>query len=520
MFEDTFDKNKFYEPFEVKVAAEIWMDNTSLLHLELLEKTTGEPLSQLTLGRYKQSEVAEGVDSGHSTPTKLESLRQQLQSANLTDHATRTDDIPPERHQPEAVPSDATSDSSVGGSGAKPVVLLLNDEYGTSKGGISTIHFQMGRLTASKGAKVYSTVLKADGKDKAAAAVKGARVELIFPNKFDGDDRTPELKWLTFDHQIRYRNLPSKVDFIVGHVNITSNAARRIKNDRLPGAKLVQVTHVIPEDTSHHKSKEKVLGIQKEHASILKDLQDATVVVSVGLRIHDYYTHQTKQVKQQKMIEFLPKPSDIFIKANMEPPEDTDTRVVLSIGRVKGVERLKGYDLSARSMGDVIEELPNTKWRLCGFKEEDFEDTKNIINANKGMGKFEFTPLEYCTQEELCKEMGKADVVLMVSRAEPFGLVGLEAIAAGVPAVVSSKSGLAELLEAQHKIDGDLDFTHPIVEISGDDEEDAARLTRHIKKILKDRPTEFKIAKRLKQKLLDSKYWEKSYKNFLEVFGL
>ncbi|XP_078585414.1 uncharacterized protein LOC144867384 [Branchiostoma floridae x Branchiostoma japonicum] len=402
--------------------------------------------------------------------------------------------------------------------GGKPVVLMLNDEYGTSKGGISTIHRQTARFLALKGAKVYSTVLQANQKDKDDAAADG--VQLIFPRTED-DDETPNLKWLTRQHLTYYPHLPEDVDFIVGHVNITSRAAKRIKEDRLPDAKLAQVTHVIPENTSHYKSTERVQEIAKEHASILDDLKDASVVVSVGPRLHDYYTHQTKQVKQLKRIQFLPKPSDIFSKANMEPPAETDTRVVLSIGRVKGVERLKGYDLSARSMGDVIEELPNTKWRLCGIKKGDFEKTQEIINANKGKFEFvPFTPLEYCTQEELCEEMGRADVVLMPSRAEPFGLVGLEAIAAGVPTVVSSKSGLAEFLKAQYKIDGDLDFTHPIVEISGDDHEDVARLKTRIVQILKNRSTEFKVAQRLKQKLLDSKYWEESNKNFLHVFGL
>eukprot|EP00058_Branchiostoma_floridae_P023273 XP_002608763.1 hypothetical protein BRAFLDRAFT_73982 [Branchiostoma floridae] len=442
-----------------------------------------------------------------------------LHLADNKDHNNRTEDLhPPKTLQPEAVLSDIRTDSSAAGFGARPVVLLLNDEYGTAKGGISTIHRQMASFLALKGAKVYSTVLYANQRDKDDADTDG--VQLIFPQTED-DDTTFNLTWLTRHHLTYYPHLPPDVDFIVGHVNITSRAAKRIKDNRLPAAKLTQVTHVIPEDTSHFKSTERVQEIAKEHANILDDLKDARVVISVGPRLHDYYTHQTKQVKQLKRIQFLPKPSDIFSKANMEPPADTDTRVVLSIGRVKGVERLKGYDLSARSMGDVIEELPNTKWRLCGIKKGDFEKTQEIINANKGKFDFvPFTPLEYCTQEELCEEMGRADVVLMPSRAEPFGLVGLEAIAAGVPTVVSSKSGLAEFLKAQYKIDGDLDFTHPIVEISGDDQEDAARLKTRIVQILNDRSTEFKVAQRLKRKLLDSKYWEESNKNFLHVFGL
>ncbi|XP_078621694.1 uncharacterized protein LOC144887987 [Branchiostoma floridae x Branchiostoma japonicum] len=332
------------------------------------------------------------------------------------------------------------------GSGDKPVVLLLNDEYGIRKGGISTINREIGCLLASKGAEVLCTVLNATQQDKDDAAADGIR--LIFPATFERDPRKPELHWLTFDHQARYPNLPSHVDFIVGHVNITSHAARRIK-DRFPGAKLVQVTHVMPEDTSHYKGVERVLSIGKESDNILDDLRHADMIFSVGPLMYDYYKHQTKQRKRPHH-ELLPKPSDIFINLHPEPPLGTETKVVLSIGRVKGVERLKGFDLAAKSMWDVMKELTNTKWRLRGVTKEDFKDSQEIINANKDKVEFiPFTPLEYGTQEELRDDMGRADVVLMPSRAEPFGLVGLEAIAAGVPVVISHKSGLAKFLTKQ-----------------------------------------------------------------------
>ncbi|XP_035660379.1 uncharacterized protein LOC118405086 [Branchiostoma floridae] len=515
MFEDTLETNKFYEPFEVMVTADIWMDNTSLLHLELLKDTSDEaeetePLSQLILGRYKRSRIAEGVDSGHSTPTELESVRRHLESTKLTDHYNRTDDLhPPQTLQPEAVLSDIRPDSSAAGSGAKPVVLLLSDEYGTSKGGVSTIHRQMASFLALKGAKVYSTVLDANQRDKDDAAADG--VELIFPDTVKGDDRKPDLKWLTFDHQSRFPNLPTNVDFIVGHVNITSRAAKHIKAQRLPRAKIVQVTHVIPEDVARYKSEEKELSIQEEKAGIEDDLQHADVVVSVGPLVYDYYKNEMRQEEGHQM--FLPEPSAIFQNTQVKYI-DTETKVVLSIGRVKGVERVKGYDLAAKTMSRVIEELPNTKWRGRGISHEDFPESKAIIQANMKKGTFQFTPLKYGTQEDLSKDMQQAHVVLMPSRAEPFGLVGLEAIAAGVPVLVSHKSGLAWFLRE------DSDFDRPIVEIEDDDDKAAETLAKRIIKVLKDGGKEFEAANKLKKRLLASKYWKASHSKFLEIFGL
>ncbi|XP_035692133.1 uncharacterized protein LOC118426707 [Branchiostoma floridae] len=393
------------------------------------------------------------------------------------------------------------------GPGAKPVVLLLNDEYGTAKGGISTVHCQMAVLLASNGAEVYSTVLSATEDDEKDAATNG--VKLIFPTTSERDKREPCLDWLTFDHKARYPDLPP-VDFIVGHVPITSHAARQIKEQRFPDAKLVQVTHVMPEDTNQYKSDERVLSIGDEQKNILEDLEHADVIISVGPYLHDYYKHETRDFEPH--FEFLPKPSDIFSTAKVKYV-DAGVKVVLSIGRVKGVERLKGYDLAAKSVGKVIVALPNTKWRARGICADDFQESRDIIQANAG--NIHFTPLKYGTQEELRKDMEKANVVLMPSRAEPFGLVGLEAIAAGVPVLVSHKSGLAKFLTKQ-----DPEFDRTIVEIEDDDDEAAKTLAKRIIKILTDGHREFQAAQRLKERLLASKYWAVSHTSFLETFGL
>ncbi|XP_035677918.1 uncharacterized protein LOC118416780 [Branchiostoma floridae] len=393
------------------------------------------------------------------------------------------------------------------GSGAKPIVLLLNDEYGTAKGGISTVHYQMTSLLAFKGAEVYSTVLSATEDDKKDAAADS--VQLIFPKTSKRDKREPCLDWLTFDHKARYPDLPL-VDFIVGHVPITSHAARQIKEQRFPDAKLVQVTHVMPEDTNQYRSDERVLSIGDEQKNILEDLEHADVIISVGPYLHDYYKHETRDFKPH--FEFLPKPSDIFSTAKCKYV-DTSVKVVLSIGRVKGVEKLKGYDLAAMSMGKVIVAHPDAKWRAHGISAEDFQESRDIIQANAS--NIHFTPLKYGTQDELHKDMEKANVVLMPSRAEPFGLIGLEAIAAGVPVLVSHKSGLAKFLKTQ-----DPEFDRTIVEIEDDDDEAAKTLSKRIIKILSDGHREFRAAQSLKEKLLASKYWAASHTSFLETFGL
>ncbi|XP_019627980.1 PREDICTED: uncharacterized protein LOC109472615 isoform X1 [Branchiostoma belcheri] len=393
----------------------------------------------------------------------------------------------------------------------KPVVLLVNDEYGTSKGGISTINRQLAKLISSSGGEVLCTVLNTSEEDTSDAKVDG--VELVLPTSFKTDRRQPTLDWLTFDHRTRYPNLPPDITHIIGHASITGRAARNIREQRYPAAKLILFNHVIPEDTEHYKSESRVLGIEEKIDLIRTDTEHADVVFSVGPNLYDYYKNEIRVSKPH--YEFLPSPFDIFSQMNPTYVE-TETKVVLSIGRVKGAERLKGYDLAAKAMSMVIGRFPKARWRVRGVSAEDFPESKEIIEANIAKGTFHFTPLKYGTQKQLSRDFKEAHVVLMPSRAEPFGLVGLEAIAAGVPTIVSDQSGLAKFLKAQD----DVIFDRPIVKIKGNDEEDAIRLANRIVEILENGSKEFKAAKELKQKLLASKYWEESHRKFLEECGI
>ncbi|XP_066297271.1 malignant fibrous histiocytoma-amplified sequence 1 homolog [Branchiostoma lanceolatum] len=357
----------------------------------------------------------------------------------------------------------------------KPVVLLIIDEFGTSKGGISTINGQLMDILTHDD----------EGHPTSARAKKD---------------------------QTRYPNLPSDINVIVGHADVTSTAARNIKKDRLPSAKFILYNHVMPEDTEHHKSDDRVMSIGDKMEAIREDTEEADVVFSVGPTMHDYYKTQIRLSKPHHL--FLPKPSDIFSRMNVTYVE-AETKTVLTVGRVRGVQKLKGYDLLVKAMGKVLDRFPKARLRIRGVSAEDFPESKEIIQANIAKGTFHFTPLKYGTQYQLSGDFREAHLVLMPSRAEPFGLVGLEAIAAGVPVLVSSNSGLAEFLRSRGP-----EFERLIIDIEGTDDVVAKRLAKRIIKVLKGGPAEFEAAKRLKDKLLASKYWEESHKKFLEECGI
>ncbi|XP_019643331.1 PREDICTED: uncharacterized protein LOC109484492 [Branchiostoma belcheri] len=391
-------------------------------------------------------------------------------------------------------------------------VLLVYDEYGTSRGGISTVNRQVALFLVHLGLKVYCTVLTATDKDREDA--EREHVILLFPECDKHDRREPSPLWL-YDHQSRYPNLPSDISFVIGHVLVTSRAAVRIKEERFPLAKLYLFTHVLPELVEHFKGEGKALGIEEKMRMILEDAEKADALFSVGPAIFDYYENQYRclQDPSKPHLLFLPKPSDIFIETRLRYVE-TKTKVVLSIGRVRGVEKLKGFDLAAGAMSDVIAILRKALWQVRGIRKDDFQTSKKIIDSNIQSGTFHFTPLEYGTQHQICRDMKQAHLVLMPSRSEPFGLVGLEAIAAGVPVLVSDQSGLAEFM-----LNIAPEFDHSIFKLEGNNTEDSKNLAKKIVAMLQNGSGEFDFAKHLKDKLLGSKYWEESQKKLAQTCG-
>ncbi|CAH1239392.1 SHOC2 [Branchiostoma lanceolatum] len=401
-----------------------------------------------------------------------------------------------------------------------PIVLLLNDEYGTSKGGISTINCQVGQTLTAAGAVVYCTALRVPKQDQEAADRDG--VKLIQPVQLD-EESVPTLDWLTKYHSVHYPNLPQDVTCIIGHADITDTAARNIWEQRYPQADLIMFTHVIPEDTEYYKGGRKAMKAWEKEKDMLDKADNAKAAFSVGKRIYDHFDTMYKgEKKPQNHYIFLPKPSELFLAVNVRP--GGEQKVVLTAGRVRNVEKLKGHDLAAQAMGEVVKEVKNTRLRVRGISEEDWQTSLKILKDNLNSPDLNPTLLPYGTQEDIRDDMMTAHLVLMPSRSEPFGLVGLEAIAAGIPVLISDKTGLAGMINDlidQGKLHPDR--RHVIVETSVNDSnsaEDAKRWAGRIVDILNHSDSEFEKAARFKRELVESRYWEESHRTFLQACGV
>ncbi|XP_019632035.1 PREDICTED: LOW QUALITY PROTEIN: uncharacterized protein LOC109475712 [Branchiostoma belcheri] len=231
-------------------------------------------------------------------------------------------------------------------------VLMVNDTYGTSHGGNSTKNRQVAKFLKLNGATVHATALQASEDDKRCAKEDG--VFLHLPVKNPRDKRTPCLEWLTFEHNSHYLDIPQDLKCIVGHVDVTSGAAKSIQESRCQNAKLVLFNHDMPEDTEYYKGTKKAMAAGTRMEDILEDAKNADAVFSLGRRIYNYFETKYRSLgdsKPRHHFLFLPRPSPVFEAISVRP--GGGEKVVLSVGRVTEVDKLKGHDLVARAMGEV-----------------------------------------------------------------------------------------------------------------------------------------------------------------------
>ena len=119
----------------------------------------------------------------------------------------------------------------------------------------------------------------------------------------------------------------------------------------------------------------------------------------------------------------------------------------LILGRVEDYQ-LKGLDLAAKAFGRVVANWKQgnpPKLVVRGAPVGTDAALKNRIAVDSAPTELDVVIRHYSADEtEIRNDLREASLVLMPSKKEGFGLVGLEAIACGVPTLISAQSGLAE----------------------------------------------------------------------------
>lgn len=122
-------------------------------------------------------------------------------------------------------------------------------------------------------------------------------------------------------------------------------------------------------------------------------------------------------------------------------------KVVINIGR-KTLQ--KGLTHLLEAAKKVIDKNPKVLFLLAGGGDQ--ENELIMLAANLGISK-NFISAEWLNGKALRDTFKIADVFVMPSVSEPFGLVALEAVSYGTPILVSKQSGVSEVLKNCLKVD-------------------------------------------------------------------
>ncbi|MCG1024840.1 glycosyltransferase family 4 protein [Dehalobacter sp.] len=127
------------------------------------------------------------------------------------------------------------------------------------------------------------------------------------------------------------------------------------------------------------------------------------------------------------------------------PPPDIsgNTRKEIRILSVSNLKKTKGIDLNLRAVSSLTKKYPSLKYFIAGDGEErkaleDLTESLNLKDKVVFLGKL--------THPEVMKEMAEADIFCLPSWQEGFGVVYIEAMAQGLPAIGVRGEGIEDAL--------------------------------------------------------------------------
>lgn len=133
------------------------------------------------------------------------------------------------------------------------------------------------------------------------------------------------------------------------------------------------------------------------------------------------------------------------IEHNLDCLKQNGNKIVLFVGRIT---LQKGPDYFVSMAEKVLSKEPNTFFVVSGSGDMEGEMIRQV--ASRGLSS-KFIFCGFLRGEELARVYKAADIFVMPSVSEPFGLVPLEAMISEVPVLVSKESGVSEILSSALK---------------------------------------------------------------------
>jgi glycosyltransferase involved in cell wall biosynthesis len=307
--------------------------------------------------------------------------------------------------------------------------LFIIDEWGTASGGIAAFNMQLAQELADRNdTLVYVYITKGN--------------------------QLPHIENICFLTKNENNDIPCAlgcyklITHLIGHGHITSQLMIKLgKDDLFKHCKKWMFMHTCPEVTDQAAKGKASSGIEKD-VKLVKLAEAADVVWSVGEVMYDYWSRKINFSIRHECFE--PSLNKHFMCDPSNRRQETTTTIqFLCFGRTRGVMTSKGIDVllqiyKALNAEHETKGKPLRTFVLRGIERGCSDNIREELNLQHDTN---FLLREFGDSDDVKQDLAGADYVIVPSIAEPFGLVGMEALAANVIPFVGSDSGIAKHLE-------------------------------------------------------------------------
>ncbi|WP_073338180.1 glycosyltransferase family 4 protein [Clostridium grantii] len=323
-------------------------------------------------------------------------------------------------------------------------VLMLSWEYPPMNvGGLANHVYYLSKNLAKRGIEVH-VITSAYQNSLIEEIVMGVHVHRVFPINIESNDFVKNIMHLNFaiiERAITLFDGIGKVDIIHAHDWLVAYAAKTIKN-----------AYTIPIITTIHATEQgRNNGIWTEEQKYISCTEEMLVKESSKvIACSDYMREQINKL-------FLYSWQDIWVIPNGVESKKFDLKFDKNRFRINYAENEekiifyigrhvyeKGIQVLIESAPQVLNSYQKVKFIIGGTGPM----TESLKNRVKELGleaRFIFTG--YMDEITKLKLFKVADVSVFPSFYEPFGIVALEAMAAGCPVITSDIGGFREIIK-------------------------------------------------------------------------
>ena len=324
--------------------------------------------------------------------------------------------------------------------------------------------------------------------DKRAAALHN--VCIIEAEEKPGYDPIDWLATIPRDHQM---------DFVIGHGIHLGRQVPHIKRVHQE-CKWIQVVHTDPEELGMLKNyADSIAKGEKKHQAEVGLCKLADQVVAIGPKLAEAFSCYLRSCgKDQDVLNLIP---GIFSEfgAVIQVADERRRFRILVFGRGDSEDfKLKGYDIAACAVAELCKHEPHRfKLVFVGAPKGEEEKVKEML-LKEGIAASQLIVRSYKEREQFSAQFYEADLAILPSRSEGFGLAALEALSAGLPVLVSGNSGLGDALK-------ELPFGSSCV-VNSEDASEWAKAIRVIHE--KKRKLRLREAVKLRKSYAEEYHWE------------